>query len=154
MEKAHNDNGAVWSLDWHPLGHMLTSGSNDHSTKVQSLLNCCRTLGALLLLHYLSPHPARMLDTKNLDYFFRLPMRMPCLSAQFWTRNRPGDDMQDRYNLLADQGDPRHAAGNLIRPPRSCPPSLPPRPLPCGSTAALDPSLAPGRIAPIRVQCM
>ena len=23
----------VWSLDWHPLGHILVSGSNDHTTK-------------------------------------------------------------------------------------------------------------------------
>ena len=32
MEDAH-DNGAVWSLDWHPVGHMLASGSNDFSTR-------------------------------------------------------------------------------------------------------------------------
>ncbi|XP_070207931.1 pre-mRNA 3' end processing protein WDR33-like isoform X2 [Littorina saxatilis] len=48
MEEAHE--GMVWSLDWHPLGHILVSGSNDHTTK-------------------------------------------------FWTRNRPGDEMRDRYNL-------------------------------------------------------
>ena len=23
----------VWSLAWHPLGHVLASGSNDHTTK-------------------------------------------------------------------------------------------------------------------------
>ncbi len=27
METAHE--GPVWSLSWHPLGHMLASGSND-----------------------------------------------------------------------------------------------------------------------------
>jgi polyadenylation factor subunit 2 len=32
MESAH-DNGAVWSLAWHPLGHILASGSNDFSTR-------------------------------------------------------------------------------------------------------------------------
>ncbi|XP_048258673.1 pre-mRNA 3' end processing protein WDR33-like [Haliotis rufescens] len=48
MEEAHE--GMVWSLAWHPLGHILASGSNDHSTK-------------------------------------------------FWTRNRPGDTMRDKYNL-------------------------------------------------------
>ncbi|XP_070560840.1 pre-mRNA 3' end processing protein WDR33-like [Ptychodera flava] len=48
MEQAHE--GMVWSLAWHPLGHILCSGSNDHSTK-------------------------------------------------FWTRNRPGDKMRDKYNL-------------------------------------------------------
>ncbi|XP_077867575.1 uncharacterized protein LOC100375879 [Saccoglossus kowalevskii] len=48
MEQAHD--GMVWSLAWHPLGHILCSGSNDHTTK-------------------------------------------------FWTRNRPGDKMRDKYNL-------------------------------------------------------
>lgn len=31
MENVHES--AVWSLDWHPVGHILCSGSNDHSTK-------------------------------------------------------------------------------------------------------------------------
>ncbi|CAG8690228.1 26075_t:CDS:10 [Dentiscutata erythropus] len=31
VEFAHDQN--VWSLDWHPLGHILVSGSNDHSTR-------------------------------------------------------------------------------------------------------------------------
>lgn len=48
MENAHE--GFVWSLAWHPTGHILVSGSNDHSTK-------------------------------------------------FWSRNKPGDNMKDRYNL-------------------------------------------------------
>ncbi|PIK55892.1 putative pre-mRNA 3' end processing protein WDR33 isoform X1 [Apostichopus japonicus] len=48
IESAHDS--MVWGLSWHPLGHMLCSGSNDHSTK-------------------------------------------------FWSRNRPGDKMRDRYNL-------------------------------------------------------
>ncbi|XP_017494913.1 PREDICTED: pre-mRNA 3' end processing protein WDR33-like, partial [Rhagoletis zephyria] len=48
MEQAHES--IVWSLNWHPLGHILTSGSNDHTCK-------------------------------------------------FWTRNRPGDRMRDKYNL-------------------------------------------------------
>lgn len=29
MEQAHDS--IVWSLSWHPLGHILSSGSNDHS---------------------------------------------------------------------------------------------------------------------------
>lgn len=48
MENAHES--SVFSLDWHPLGHILVSGSNDHTTK-------------------------------------------------FWTRNRPGEAMNDAYNL-------------------------------------------------------
>jgi len=48
IENAHES--SVWSLDWHPVGHILCSGSNDHTCK-------------------------------------------------FWTRNRPGDTMRDKYNL-------------------------------------------------------
>ena len=29
MELAHDS--VVWSLSWHPLGHILASGSNDHT---------------------------------------------------------------------------------------------------------------------------
>lgn len=31
LESAHDSN--VWSLDWHPFGHILASGSNDHATR-------------------------------------------------------------------------------------------------------------------------
>ena len=31
MDTAHE--GMVLSLDWHPLGHILASGSNDHTAK-------------------------------------------------------------------------------------------------------------------------
>ncbi|KAF4527648.1 hypothetical protein B566_EDAN010873 [Ephemera danica] len=48
IEQAHDS--IVWSLAWHPMGHILCSGSNDHTSK-------------------------------------------------FWTRNRPGDQMRDKYNL-------------------------------------------------------
>ena len=48
IETAHDN--IVWSLAWHPIGHILCSGSNDHTCK-------------------------------------------------YWTRNRPGDTMRDKYNL-------------------------------------------------------
>ena len=32
VEEAHEN--MVWSLAWHPLGHILVSGSNDHTTCV------------------------------------------------------------------------------------------------------------------------
>ena len=48
IEMAHES--IVWSLAWHPIGHILCSGSNDHTCK-------------------------------------------------YWTRNRPGDSMRDKYNL-------------------------------------------------------
>ncbi len=48
IETAHDN--WVWALAWHPAGHILCSGSNDHNCK-------------------------------------------------FWTRNRPGDTMRDKYNL-------------------------------------------------------
>lgn len=31
LESAHESN--VWCLDWHPLGHLLVSSSNDHATR-------------------------------------------------------------------------------------------------------------------------
>lgn len=34
IEDAHDSN--VWSLAWHPLGHILCSGSNDHTTRFWS----------------------------------------------------------------------------------------------------------------------
>lgn len=30
IAEAHE--GMIWTLSWHPLGHILASGSNDHST--------------------------------------------------------------------------------------------------------------------------
>lgn len=48
IKQAHDH--LIWCIDWHPLGHILTTGSNDHACK-------------------------------------------------FWTRNRPGDKMTDKYNL-------------------------------------------------------
>jgi len=48
IEQAHES--IVWCLAWHPVGHILVTGSNDHTVK-------------------------------------------------FWTRNRPGDSMRDKYNL-------------------------------------------------------
>lgn len=48
LEQAHD--GIVWSLDWHPLGHILCSSSSDFSTR-------------------------------------------------FWTRNRPGDQVHDKFVL-------------------------------------------------------
>ncbi|KAI9207852.1 WD40-repeat-containing domain protein [Polychytrium aggregatum] len=74
VETAHDS--TVFSLDWHPLGHILVSGSNDHTTR-------------------------------------------------FWTRNRPGDQMQDRFNmsrgdaealgLMEDQHNDDHDGSYLLQ---------------------------------------
>ena len=37
MESAHDS--FIWSLSWHPLGHILCSGSNDHTRYLLSLCN-------------------------------------------------------------------------------------------------------------------
>lgn len=37
MEMAHE--GMIWSLAWHPLGHILCSGSNDHTRSVTFILS-------------------------------------------------------------------------------------------------------------------
>lgn len=47
---------SIWDMDWHPMGHILATASNDHATK-------------------------------------------------FWTRNRPGDALDDRYNSQIEEGD-------------------------------------------------
>lgn len=50
MAEAHE--GMIWTLSWHPLGHILASGSNDHSTFVPpNLLNFTTSL--ILLSHSL-----------------------------------------------------------------------------------------------------
>lgn len=73
MDEAHDS--VVWSLSWHPLGHILASGSNDHTW----LVNTFQSIN--LLLKYSS------------------------YTSKFWTRNRPGDNMIDKYNLnLAKKG--------------------------------------------------
>jgi WD40 repeat protein len=38
MDDAHE--GMIWDMSWHPLGHMLVSGSNDHTTYVFYLFLC------------------------------------------------------------------------------------------------------------------
>lgn len=49
MEMAHE--GMIWSLAWHPLGHILCSGSNDH-TRYSHTSPCSSSYrGLLLLLH-------------------------------------------------------------------------------------------------------
>lgn len=39
MEMAHE--GMIWSLAWHPLGHILCSGSNDHTRYVYIYVCVC-----------------------------------------------------------------------------------------------------------------
>lgn len=56
---------SVWDLDWHPMGHILATSSNDHATK-------------------------------------------------FWTRQRPGDQMNDKYssaNSHQDESNERSGRG-------------------------------------------
>ena len=48
IPQAHDNQ--IWTMNWHPLGHVLTTGSND-------------------------------------------------TTAKFWIRHRPGDTLQDKYNL-------------------------------------------------------
>ena len=75
MESPHDS--FVWSLAWHPLGHMLCSGSNDHTWFV-------------LPLPSLPPF----------SFLFQLIscglLLVRC--SKFWCRNRPGDEMKDRHS--------------------------------------------------------
>ena len=68
IEQAHES--IVWCLAWHPVGHILTTGSNDHTVK-------------------------------------------------FWSRNRPGDSMRDKYNLNTlppGQEEDNGNIGDLVEP--------------------------------------
>ena len=51
IHQAHEN--SIWSMAWHPLGHILCTGGNDRTTK-------------------------------------------------FWTRNRPGDELDDEYNTAGE----------------------------------------------------
>ncbi|XP_023336441.1 pre-mRNA 3' end processing protein WDR33 [Eurytemora carolleeae] len=62
IEQAHES--IVWTLVWHPVGHILTTGSNDHTVK-------------------------------------------------FWSRNRPGDPMRDKYNLNTLPAGVEEDTGNI-----------------------------------------
>ena len=64
MDDAHE--GMIWDMSWHPLGHMLVSGSNDHTTLVLFLFIICE---------------------HKYEFFFL---------RRFWTRNRPGDTVLER----------------------------------------------------------
>lgn len=58
IEQAHDS--IVWTLAWHPLGHILCSGSNDHTSKFWTRRLVLLIL--VLLLRYRRPaiHPSLM----------------------------------------------------------------------------------------------
>ncbi len=64
MDDAHE--GMIWDMSWHPLGHMLVSGSNDHTTFVFIL------------------------------FYFFYSISSFVIFRRFWTRNRPGDTVLER----------------------------------------------------------
>ncbi|KAI8843124.1 hypothetical protein BC829DRAFT_296530 [Chytridium lagenaria] len=101
MESAHDS--SVFALDWHPVGHILVSGSNDHTTR-------------------------------------------------FWTRNRPGDAMHDRFNqsrkdeesvIVKDTGRMGQPPTPFLASPPICRPFPPENRLGRSSTPPSFPSLLP-----------
>lgn len=103
MEMAHE--GMIWSLAWHPLGHILCSGSNDHT----------RYTSVLVPVH--DPHRTR----QELHMLFLVNAHLVLFYSKFWTRNRPGDKMRDRYNLnlLPGMSEDGVEYGKLQRPSRT-----------------------------------
>lgn len=89
MEMAHE--GMIWSLAWHPLGHILCSGSNDHTRYCVCVPVC--VCGGPCVWGSLCVCRSTWMSEWILIVVFGL-----CFS-KFWTRNRPGDKMRDRYNL-------------------------------------------------------
>ena len=50
IENAHES--IVWSLAWHPIGHILCSGSNDHTAKFWDVLISHSFVIRFLHLHF------------------------------------------------------------------------------------------------------
>lgn len=82
MEMAHE--GMIWSLAWHPLGHILCSGSNDHTRYAHT---------------HTPAHTSTVLHNILMSDEQRSTRDSSNVFSKFWTRNRPGDKMRDRYNL-------------------------------------------------------
>ena len=52
IENAHES--IVWSLAWHPIGHILCSGSNDHTAKFWDVLTVSHSFHFLHLNFFLT----------------------------------------------------------------------------------------------------
>jgi hypothetical protein len=55
LKKAHDGN--IWDMDWHPLGHVLATGSNDYSAKVGVIGPAGFRTGLAHSLVFLTPRP-------------------------------------------------------------------------------------------------
>ncbi|CAF4693904.1 unnamed protein product, partial [Rotaria sp. Silwood1] len=81
MDDAHE--GMIWDMSWHPLGHMLVSGSNDHTTRFWTRNRSGDTVlerseeGLLL-------HAARLeqLHREELEHERSMEMNMPGLGFE------------------------------------------------------------------------
>ena len=69
MEDAHEN--IIWDVSWHPLGHMLVSGSNDTQ------------------------------HVRYFYLFFYTKISIFTLYSRFWTRNRPGDTVIDKTDEIS-----------------------------------------------------
>lgn len=64
MEMAHE--GMIWSLAWHPLGHILCSGSNDHTRYIhKTCIPHAYNLYITYIQHTLDPYTTY--DTLNVN---------------------------------------------------------------------------------------
>ena len=86
VDNAHE--GMIWTTKWHPLGHVLVTGSNDHTRLVLLMLStrCFQVIGipikggqclaviysnivalnTRLFTRYVRRHPSKKIDTKKL----------------------------------------------------------------------------------------
>ena len=100
MDTAHE--GAIWSLDWHPVGHILVSGSNDHSTRF-----------------WTRSRPCDLLDEKET----RLVSGSSLLSASTFTSEDAGSRASSNITSMTGPGNgfQENTGRTYHRPPLSVP---------------------------------
>ncbi|KAF2077962.1 hypothetical protein CYY_000762 [Polysphondylium violaceum] len=111
---------SVWSLSWHPIGHILASGSNDHTTKFW-----CRNRPADTMKDkYNNPHASK--DIENEEDAPEVPdFILPGLSQPVTNTATSGGHSNTNTpptanspTLNAQQSSPTLASVNLYQPPQ------------------------------------
>ncbi|CAF2505828.1 unnamed protein product [Rotaria sp. Silwood2] len=111
MDDAHE--GMIWDMSWHPLGHMLVSGSNDHTTRFWTRNRSGDTVlerseeGQLL-------HAARLeqLHREELEHERSMEMNMPGLGFEGGLLEQLQQQQQDETTNQREVGIPSQEFSN------------------------------------------